>query len=90
MYLTSRRVMFHAAKGEARWLIVPFDEVEKSGVFPAPRLTMGAPRAGQPALFIETTKGEHVWLSFDRKEQDSWLPIIQERVRAAAADAEHE
>jgi hypothetical protein len=90
LFMTSRRLMFQAAKGEARWLIVPFDEVQRSGIYPAPRPTIGAPRAGQPALFIETTKGEHVWWSFDRKEQDAWLPLIQERGRVANATIDAE
>jgi hypothetical protein len=84
LYMTNRRLMFQATKGDARWLVVPFDEVKSAGVYPAPRATMGAPGASARSLFIETTKGEHVWWSFDAKEQDAWLPTVRERAEAAA------
>jgi len=87
LYLTNRRLLFCADRGEARWMVVPFDEVKSAGVYPAPRATMGAPGASAPALFIETTRGEHVWWAFDRKTQDEWLPIVRERV-ASAADSD--
>ena len=79
LYMTNRRLMFQATKGDARWLVVPFDEVKSAGVYPAPRATMGAPGASARSLFIETTKGEHVWWSFDAKEQDD---VAADRSRA--------
>lgn len=85
LYLTSRRLMFHGERGNARWLVVRFDEVKSAGVYPAPRATMGAPGASPRALFIETTRGEHVWCAFDQKAQDEWLPIIRDRVTSAQA-----
>ena len=91
LYLTNRRLMFYAAKGEARWLTVPFDEVKTAGVYPSPRGHIGAPGAGGPALFVETTNGEHVWFAFDRKAQDAWLADVRKRAEeAAAATAEDE
>ena len=90
LYLTNRRLMFYAAKGEARWLTVPFEEVKSAGVYASPRGHIGVPQAGGPALFVETTKGEHIWLNFDRKEQDVWLPEVRERVKMAAASVEDE
>ena len=85
LYLTNRRVMFYADRGDARWLIVPFGEVRNCGVFPAPRAAMGAPGASPRALFIETTSGEHVWYSFDQKAQDEWLALIRDRTAVAEA-----
>jgi hypothetical protein len=85
LYLTNRRLMFYADRGEARWMTVPFDEVKSAGIYPAPRATMGAPGASAPSFFVETTKGEHVWWSFDQKTQGEWLPLVRERVEAATA-----
>ena len=90
LFLTNRRLMFYASKGEARWLVVPFDEVKTAAVYASPRGHIGAPQAGGPALFIETTKGEHIWLAFDRKEQDAWLLDVKKRVEEAAAAVEDE
>ena len=92
LYLTNRRLMFYADRGEARWLIVPFDEVKGSGIYPAPRVAMGAPGAAAEALFVETTKGEHVWWTFAPGEERAWLPLVQERAQAAASahDADSE
>jgi hypothetical protein len=85
LYLTNRRLMFYADRGDARWLIVPFDEVKSAGLYPAPRTAMGAPGRAARALFIETTRGEQVWCAFDQKAQDEWLAVIRERAGAAAA-----
>ena len=92
LYLTNRRLMFYADRGEARWLIVPFDEVKSSGVYPAPRVAMGAPGAAAEALFVETTKGEQVWWAFAASEERAWLPLVRDRAQAAAGarDAEGE
>ena len=90
LYLTNRRLMFYAAKGEARWLVVPFDEVKTAAVYASPRGHIGAPQVGGPALFVETTKGEHIWFAFDRKEQDAWLADVKKRVQETAEPAEDE
>lgn len=90
LYMTDRRLLFQAEKGEARWLSVPFDEVRSAGLYAPPRVTMGAPGGGALSLFIETTKGEHVWWSFDRKEQNAWLAIVRERAAAAAREGASE
>ncbi|MHB8376368.1 MAG: hypothetical protein ACYDEB_05375 [Dehalococcoidia bacterium] len=88
LYLTSRRLMFYADRGEARWLIVPFDEVKDSGLYPAPRVAMGAPGAAAECLFVETTSGEHVWWAFDPREERAWLPLVRDRAQAAATARE--
>lgn len=88
LYLTNRRLMFYSDRGDARWLVVPFDEVTSAGIYPAPRVAMGAPGASRRALFIETTRGEHVWCSFDQHAQDEWLAVIRDRAAAAKPAAE--
>ncbi len=90
LYMTKRRLLFHAEKGDARWLIVPYEEIKSSGIYAAPAATMGAPGARAHCLFIETTKGEHVWWDFDNREESEWLPIVQERAKAAATPAAEE
>src|SRR5581483_9113268 len=86
LYMTNRRLLFHAGKGDARWLIVPYGEVKSTGIYAAPTATMGAPGVRAHCLFIETTKGEHVWWDFHDDEERAWLPIVQERASAATAD----
>jgi hypothetical protein len=80
LFMTNRRLLFEAEKGDARWLTVPFGEVRSSGIFPAPQPVIGRPGVGgAQCLFVETTDGEHVWWSFDRKAEDEWLAIVKER-----------
>ncbi len=88
LFLTTRRLMFEAKQGDARWMIVPYGEVKSAGLFPWPRATMGAPSSRQQCLVIETTKGEHVWWDFGAREEREWLPIVQEHARAAQAAEE--
>ncbi len=90
LFLTNRRLVFEAKSGDARYMTVPFSEVKASGVYVPPATTMGRPGARQPCLFIETDKGEHVWWSFARNEEDEWLAIVRERVAAATADRHEE
>ena len=87
LFLTNRRIMFEAERGEARWLTVPYAEVRSSGVFPAPNIAMGRPGRRAPCLFVETTKGEHVWLNFGDKDQQEWAPVIEAHAAAAVSDA---
>jgi hypothetical protein len=86
LFLTNRRIMFEAERGDTRWLVVPYGEVRSAGVFPAPNVAMGRPGRRPPCLFIETTKGEHVWLSFGDKEQREWTPLIEQYAAAARED----
>ena len=85
LYMTNRRLLFHAEKGDARWLIVPYDEIKSSGIYAAPRTAMGAPGVRAHCLFVETTKDEHVWWDFADDEERAWLPIVQERSKSASA-----
>jgi hypothetical protein len=91
LYMTDRRLMFEAKKGEARWLTVRYDEVKSAGLYPYARARMGAPGSMNQCLFIETTKGEHVWWDFDNRDEAEWLPLVQqhaETARSGAADDE--
>ena len=88
LFLTSRRLMFEAKQGDARWMIVPYDEVKSAGLYPWPRATMGAPSSRQQCLVIETVKGEQVWWDFGEREERAWLPLVQAHANAAAEAAE--
>src|SRR3954471_13847089 len=61
LYMTNRRLLFQADKGEARWLLVPYDEIKSTSLYPAPRMSMGAPGSRGQCLFVETDTGEQVW-----------------------------
>lgn len=80
LFMTNRRLMFEARKGDARWMIVRYEEMRAVGLYPAPSSTMGVPSNRRQCLFIETTKGEHVWWNFGDKEEREWLPVVQSRL----------
>jgi hypothetical protein len=88
LFMTNRRLMFEAKKGDARWMIVPFAEVKATGLYPAPSTPMGIPSSRRQCLFVETTKGEHVWWNFGDKEEREWLPLVQSRIDDARAAEE--
>ncbi len=87
LYMTNRRLMFEARRGEARWMIVPYDEVKSSGLYPAPNPHLGGPPSRRQCLCIETTKREQVWWDFGAKEEREWLSLVQAKVAAAQAEA---
>ena len=87
LFMTNRRLMFEAQRGEARWIIVPYDEVQSAGLYPAPNLHLGAPASRRQCLCIETTKGEQVWWDFGAKDEREWLPLVQAKADAAKADS---
>lgn len=90
LHLTNRRLIFEAKRAEARWMIVPFDEAKAAGLYPAPGATMGAPASRRQCLLVETTKGEQVWWDFDERAEREWLPLVQARIAAGAAEGERE
>ena len=53
LFLTNRRLLFESAKGDARWMSVPFGEVKSAGLYRWPRATMGAPGGVQLCLAVE-------------------------------------
>lgn len=83
LFMTNCRLMFEAQRGDARWMIVPYDEVMSVGLYPAPNLHLGAPASRRQCLAIETTKGEQVWWDFGAKEEREWLPLVQAKAQAA-------
>jgi hypothetical protein len=90
LFMTNRRLLFEAKKGDARWMVVPFDEVRATGLFPAPGMTMGMPSSRRQCLFVETTKGEQVWWDFAEKEEREWLPLVQQHLAAAQPSDEND
>jgi hypothetical protein len=83
LHMTNRRLLFEAAKGDARWMIVPYDEIASAGLFPAPGMTMGMPSSRRQCLCVETAKGEQVWWDFGEQDEREWLPLVQSHARAA-------
>lgn len=90
LFLTDRRLLFEAKKGDARYLIVPFVEVQSSGLYPAPGGTMDMPASRRQCLFVETTNGEQVWWDFGEQDEREWLTLVQERADAARAPADED
>jgi hypothetical protein len=91
LHMTDRRLMFEAEKGDARWMIVSYDEMKSVGIYPWQHLgAYGGPSSRSRCLVVETTAAEQVWWDFSDDEKE-WLPFIQERINAhseAKADAE--
>ena len=85
LFLTNRRLMFEAQRGDARWLTVPYDEVKSAGLYPAPSPHLGGPPSRRQCLCIETTNGEQVWWDFAEKDEREWLPLVQAKLDAAGA-----
>jgi hypothetical protein len=81
LYLTTRRIMFEAEKGDARWMVVPHDQMKAVGLYPS-RAGMGGSGARGQCLVVETDKNEQVWWDFDDREEREWLPLLQPRVKA--------
>lgn len=88
LHMTNRRLMFEAKKGDARWMIVPYDEMKSAGLFPWPGATMGRPSSRQQCLVVETAQGEQVWWDFGEKDEREWLPLVRERIPSAPAETD--
>jgi hypothetical protein len=87
LFMTNRRLLFEAAKGEARWMVVPYADARSAALHRWPGAPMGLPSSRQQCLFIETTKDEQVWWDFNEREEQEWLPLVQEHMRAASPAA---
>jgi hypothetical protein len=83
LHMTDRRLMFEAHKGEARWMIVPYDEIKSAGIYPFQRYAGPSSRAR--CLVVETTQGEQVWWDFGDEEQE-WLPLVQAKLSVRAPE----
>jgi hypothetical protein len=88
LYFTNRRLVFEAQKGDARWMIVPHDEIQKVGLFRYPGAPMGIPSSLDQCLVVTTTKGEQVWWDFDEREEKEWLPLVEARITPSEPDAD--
>ncbi|MDP9237068.1 MAG: GRAM domain-containing protein [Chloroflexota bacterium] len=86
LFLTNRRLLFEATKGDARWMSVPFAEIKSAGLYPWPRATLGAPSSRQQCLVVETARGEQVWWDFGERDEREWLPIVKQHVDAASGE----
>lgn len=87
LFLTNRRMLFEAEKGDLRWMSVPFDEMRSVGLYRWPRATMGNPASVHLCLAVETTNGEQVWWNFGDRDEQEWLPIVKQRIESAATDS---
>jgi hypothetical protein len=88
LHLTDRRLLFEARKGDARWMSVPFKEMQKVALYPAPGYAMGVPGSRAQCLWVETAAGEQVWWDFNAKAEQEWLAIVKSRVPAATGEAD--
>jgi hypothetical protein len=86
LYLTNKRLLFEGEKGEARWMVVPFEEAKSAGLFPFPGTPMGIPSSLQQCLCVVTTKGEQVWWDFNEQAEREWLPLVQEKLANSDQD----
>lgn len=85
LYLTNRRLVFEAKKGETRWMVVPFAEVKSAGLYPWPHVPMGMPSSRRQCLVVQTTSDEQVWWDFGERDEREWLPLVQQKMTAASA-----
>ena len=83
LYMTNRRLIFQAEKGEAKWMIVPYTEVREAGLYRWHHAPMGRTSLNQ-CLCVVTTKGEQVWYDFNEDAERTWLPLLQAHVADAA------
>ena len=84
LYMTNRRLLFEAEKGEAKWMIVPYSEIREAGLYRWHHAPMGRSSLNQ-CLCIVTTKGEQVWWDFDEQSEREWLPLVQAHASTATA-----
>jgi len=88
LHMTNRRLMFEAAKGDAKWMIVPYGEIKSAGLHPAPSATMGRPSSGHQCLVVVTRENEQIWWDFNDREERDWLPLVQSKLSEHQADAD--
>ncbi len=80
LHMTNRRLMFEAATGDEKWMIVPYEEMASAGLYAWPGATMGMPSSLQQCLVIETSAGEQVWWDFGETDEREWLPLVRSRI----------
>jgi hypothetical protein len=89
LYMTNRRLLFEADKGEARYMSVPYDEMREAGLYRWHHAPMGRSSLNQ-CLCAVTTKGEQVWWDFGEHEEREWLPLVQEHVASETTQTEEQ
>jgi hypothetical protein len=90
LHMTNRRLVFEAAKGDQRWMTVPYVEMTSVGLYRWPGSPMGIPSSRNQCLVVETSAGEQVWWDFGEREEQEWLPLVRARVPARDARADGE
>jgi hypothetical protein len=86
LYMTNRRLLFEADKGEARYMSVPYHEMREAGLYRWHHAPMGRSSLNQ-CLCAVTTKGEQVWWDFGEHEEQEWLPLVQGHIASQAEPA---
>jgi hypothetical protein len=81
LFMTNRRLLFEAQKGDAKWMSVPYEEVREAGLYRWHHAPLGRSSLTQ-CLCVVTTQGEQVWWDFDERQEREWLPLVQARVPA--------
>jgi len=76
LYMTNGRLVFEAEKGEAKWMIVAYDEIREAGLYRWHHAPMGRSSLNQ-CLCVVTTKGEQVWWDFDEGAEREWMVLVQ-------------
>lgn len=87
LHLTVHRLIFEADRGDARWLIIPLEEVARAGAYRALALT-------GYQLWVETADGEHAPFAMSRRDAEVWARAVEEarldiaKSRATGPDAD--
>ncbi len=87
LYMTNRRLVFEAEKGEAKWMIVAYDEIREAGLYRWHHAPMGRSSLNQ-CLCVVTTKGEQVWWDFDEGAEREWVVMVVGHLTTAEPERE--
>ncbi len=79
LHLTNRRLIFEAERGDARWLIIPLDEVARAAAYRDMASTAFR-------LWVETTQGEQAPFLMPRRDAESWARAIDEARKPPEAE----
>ena len=82
LFLTNRRLLFEAKTGDARWMVVPFDEIASVGLHRAALRSFGPGSSRNQCFVVITDKDEQVWWDFNNREEKEWLPLVEQRIAA--------
>jgi hypothetical protein len=79
LHLTDRRVIFQAERGDARWLIIPLEDVARAGAY-------RTPGGAAFQLWVETANGEHAPFAMARADAQAWAKAIEALRRPGAGE----